>query len=596
MPEREPTRRDVLEAASAATLGGTLSALSASDAAAARVVPESPAADEGIEVERERATSVFPQSVASGGPTPSGVLLWTRIDPDAADGETPLVVEVADDEEFERTVYEGRVPASEFGEASDYTVTVDVDGELGPDGRYFYRFVYGEDASEVGRCRTLPTPDASPDSVEFAVASCNNYLHGYFGAFGRIAESEVDFLVHLGDFIYEYAGDGPGDRSIDLPSGREKAAELADYRHLYRTYRSDELLQRALRRHTLIHTWDDHEIVNDRWWSYEADAPQTNSHPRGHDPEFMRRLYVAGIRAYTEYVPVRAEYDPSGEGGRELAPDEIREGFRLFRSFQFGDLVDLFVTDERLYRSTPPDTDGPGPAVPAEVAAENPGRTMLGTDQREWLLGGMTDSDARWKLWANEVLAAAFRFVDGDDVTVNADAWDGYATERERVLAHLADADVDNVVALTGDMHSYLAAYLLAEYRLTSAAGDRSDSESGDRSDAETGERVGVEFMAPAVSSDNLAAKGAFSDSSTETIVAAVEAQNPHVEWFDSSHWGYAVVEVERDQLVYSAYAVDRGVDSADARERLLRRYRVPAGTHEMERVETDETSDIDEA
>ncbi|WP_137286059.1 alkaline phosphatase D family protein [Halorussus salinisoli] len=592
--ERRPTRRDVLEAAGASTLGTTLSALSAGDAAAVRLVPEATAGGDAFEVERERATSVFPQSIASGGPTASGVLLWTRIDPDAHDGETPLAVEVAADEGFDRVVYRGVVPAEKFGRDRDFTVTVDVDGELGSDGRYFYRFVYGGDASEVGRCRTLPDPGASPDSLRLAVASCNDYLHGYFGAFGRIAEADVDFLVHLGDFIYEYAGDGPGDRSISLPSGRGQASELADYRHLYRTYRSDELLQRALRRHTLIHTWDDHEIVNDRWWNDETDAPETYSHPRGDDPEFMRRLYVEGIRAYTEYVPVRAKYEPSGEEEAELDPDAIRENFRLYRSFRFGDLADLFVTDERLYRSPPPNADERGPSVPADVAAENPGRTMLGADQRRWLLRGMADSEARWKLWGNEVLAAAFRFVEGGEATVNADAWDGYRTERQRVLSSLAEMGVENVVALTGDMHSYLAAYLLTDYELT--LGESLDSGSGESGrDESATERAGVEFMAPAVSSDNLVAMGNIPDSEAETVVAALQAENPHVEWFDSSHWGYAVVDVGTEELVYSAYAVDRTVDSADAPERLLRRYRVPAGTVEMERVDG-EPVDTDES
>jgi alkaline phosphatase D len=573
----------VLKAANAATLGAGLSALSATDAAAERLLPES-ADREGFEIEREGATGVFPQSVASGGPTPSGALLWTRIDPDAYDGSSTLGVEVAEDEAFETTVYRGIVPPERFGPERDYTTTVDVDGELGADRRYFYRFVYDGDASEVGRCRTLPEPDVSPDSVRFAVASCNNYLRGYFGAFAHVAEDDVDFLLHLGDFIYEYGGDGIGDRDVHLPSGQGQASELDDYRHLYRTYRSDEHLQRALRRHTLVHTWDDHEVVNDRWWNYETDAPETYSHPRGDDPDFMRQLYVDAIRAYTEYVPTRVEYEPtSGTGDeRELPADAIRENFRLYRSFQFGDLADLFVTDERLYRSPPPGAGEPGPEVTVETADANPGRTILGADQRRWLLSGMIDSDARWKLWANEVLAAAFRFVKEGANRVNADAWDGYRTERQRVLSSFADAGVENLVTLTGDMHSYLTAYLLRHYELVP----------GEDGPPGHDERVGVEFMAPAVSSDNLVEMGELPESGTETFVGALRAENPHVEWFDSSHWGYVVVEVERDEVVYSAYAVDRSVDSADAPKELLRRYRVPAGSVEIERI--DEGSDED--
>ncbi|USZ69724.1 alkaline phosphatase D family protein (plasmid) [Halorussus salilacus] len=580
MPDHS-TRRDVLAAASALTLGGTLSALADDGAAAARIDPEAVGdGREGIfEVERQP-SSVFPQSVASGGPTPSGVLLWTRVDPDARDGATPLGVEVATDPEFADVVYRGTVPPERFGPDRDFTATVDLDGELDADTRYRYRFVYDGDASRVGRCRTLPGADASPESVRFAVASCNDYLDGFFGAFARIAEEDVDFLVHLGDFIYSYGGDGPGDRAIELPSGNRLAHELADYRHLYRTYRSDRSLQRALEAHTLIHTWDDHEIVNDRWWNYETDAPQSGTHPRGEDPEFMRQLYVDAIRAYTEHVPVRVEYEPEGSDrddradGRELPADDLHDAFRLYRSFRFGDLAELFVTDERLYRSEPPSAGEDGPAVPAEEAAEDPGRTMLGDDQRRWFLDGTTDSSARWTLWGNEVLASAFRFLDDGSVAVNADAWDGYRTERGRLLSALSEAGVENLVTLTGDMHSYLAAYLLADFAVSPQA-LASESER---------ERVGVEFMAPAVSSDNLVATGQLPES--DAVAGALRIENPHVEWFDSSNWGYAVVEVNREELVYSAYAVDRSVDSADVPKRLLRRYRVPAGEVAMEEVD----------
>jgi alkaline phosphatase D len=588
VPDRRPTRRDVLKAANAATLGAALSALSASEAAAGRLAPESVERGDGFEIDREQATDVFPQSVASGGPTPSGVLLWTRLDPQAYDGETPLGVEIATDEAFERMVYKGTVPAEGFGPARDHAATVDVDGELDPDSRYFYRFVYAGNASEVGRCRTLPAPDTSPDSLRLAVASCNNYLHGYFGAFGHVADEDADFLLHLGDFIYEYGGDGVGDRAIHLPSGHGVAHDLADYRHLYRTYRSDEHLQRALRQHTLVHTWDDHEVVNDRWWNYETGAPETYSHPRGRDPAFMRQLYVDAIRAYTEYVPVRATYEPAGD--RELAPERLHEDFRLYRSFAFGDLADLLVTDERLYRSPPPQSGEPRAAVPVETAAQNPGRTMLGDDQRRWLISEIADSDATWTLWANEVLAAEFEFLREDGRQVNADAWDGYGRERNRVLSALADADVESFVALTGDMHSYLAAYLRRSYDSPSTGKSPPDGEDSPPDDGasprESDDRVGVEFMAPAISSDNLVEMGELPETGTGAYVAGLETENTHVEWFDSSHWGYAVVEVGRDEIEYSAYAVDRSVDSADAPKELLRRYRVPAGTVEMERVD----------
>lgn len=575
--QSQGTRRAVLKAASAATFSGALSALFTTGAAAERVTAKSADGKDALfDVRREGAKSVYPQSVASGGPTSSGVIAWTRIAPAAYETDADLGIEVATDKAFTDIVYRGIVPASEIKPKHDYTANVDLDGELGADRHYFYRFVYDGDASRAGRCRTLPASHASLDEVSFAVASCNNYLDGYYGAFAHIAEEDVDFLIHLGDFIYEYAGGGqqPG-RDIRLPSGHEKAWTLDDFRHLHQIYRRDEFLQRALERHTLIHTWDDHEIVNNRWWNYEEDAPETASHPKGDDPKFMRKLYVEGIKAYTEHIPARIEYDPSTHG--EINEDEIRREFQLYRSFRFGDLAELFMTDERLYRSPPPE-DAFGrrdTATPPSEEADDADRTILGTEQRQWFVDGVTASSARWKLWGNEVLNTALKTVNADDLSVylNYDAWDGYSYERKYLMGQLNKADVENFVALTGDMHSYVAALLLQDYESARQTGRLPAPE----------DRVGVEFMTPAVTSDNLAAAGGLpADETEEAIDLAVQSQNPYIEWFNSSRWGYSVVRLTKDGCWYTAYGVDRTVDSADAPKRLLRSYRVPEGENEI--------------
>jgi alkaline phosphatase D len=573
------TRRKVLEAAGAATAAGALATLFDTGAAAEPTRP-TPATGrpELFEVEGEHTETVFPQGVASGGPTPEGVILWTRVAPDAHDPAEPLGVEVADDDSFDRVVHRSVIPASDVDAATDYTVKADLDGELDPGREYAYRFVYAGEASRVGRCRTLPAPDASPEALSFAVVSCNNYLHGYFGGFAHVAREDVDFLLHLGDFIYEYAGAGrqPG-REIRLPSEEGVAHGLADFRHLYRRYRSDEFMRAALAAHTLVHTWDDHEIVNNRWWNYEADAPETQSHPRGDDPAFMRRLYVEGIKAYTEYVPSRIEYDPTGD---ELAEDAIQEDFRLYRSLQFGDLGELFVTDERLYRSQPP-AAGIGPrdvGIPPKEATDDPDRTMLGRAQREWFEEGVVGSEATWTLWANEVFVSPLKYLNTEgDLYFNYDAWDGYRAERSRLLGRFAASGVENFVALTGDMHTYAASYLLTEYDRTYETYRLPDPSA----------RVGVEFVTPAVTSDNIAAIGGLPGGESEgTIDFVVRLQNPHIDWFNSSRWGYVVVRATPDELTYTAYGVDRTVDDADAPKALLRRYRVPAGRTELREVE----------
>ncbi len=520
----------------------------------------------------------FPQSVASGGPTSTGVILWTRIDPDAFGPSVPLGVQVATDEAFEDIVYDGVVTDPEPIRAHDYTVTVDLDGRLSPDSEYAYRFVYDGVASRTGHCQTLPRPDASPDSLRVAVLTCQNYLNGYFPALHYVAEEDLDFVIHLGDFIYEsdageFKGlgsyDYPG-RSLSLPSGHDRVRELADYRYLHRTYRTDRFLQEALEAHTLIPGWDDHEMVNDVYWDHRTGAP-AGDHPRGDDPEFMTELVADAMHAWWEYMPARVEYDPNG--------DSLQERFELWRSVEFGDLVTLALTDERLFRDPPreaiPTPDNVGPH------REPPGRTMLGDRQREWLVETLTESEGHWTVWADEVLTIPFRVGSGPlSLYPVQDGWDGYTRERQRIAEAVAAAEVDNYVTLSGDMHCYIAGYKQTSYpgRVTGGEG------------VAQGERIGVEFMTPAITSLNAAEalhltrglRGRVTEPLTSFLV---EAMNPHIEFFDSHNWGYSVVEFTRDDCTYVAYAVDKTDDSPDADRSVLTAYRVPDGEVRLEDV-----------
>jgi len=520
----------------------------------------------------------FPQSVASGGPTPGGVILWTRIAPSVFDPGAPLAVQVAADEGFEDVVYEGVVEDGEALAAHDHTVKVDLDGHLDPDSEYHYRFVYGGVVSGTGRCRTLPAPGDSLDSVRFAVLACQDFLNGYYGAYHHVAEEDVDFLVHVGDFVYEsdageFKGlgsyDYPG-REKEFPSGHEHVQGLEDYRYLYRTYRSDRFLREALESHTLIAGWDDHEMVNDVHWDYRADAP-AGDHPRSDDPEFMTRLIADAMHAWWEYMPARVDYDPRGES--------VQERFRLWRSFEFGDLVTLAMTDERLFRDPPreaiPTPDNVGPQY------EPIGRTMLGDEQREWLIDTVTGSRTTWTVWADEVLTSPLRIGSGPlSVYPVQGGWDGYTRERQRITEAVAEAGVENYVTLTGDMHCYVAAYQQTAYpgRVTGGEG------------VAEGERIGVEFMTPAITSINVAealhlARGWRRRLTEPLLSRLVPAMNPHIEFFDSHHWGYSVVEFTPEDCTYVGYAVDKTVDSADAEREALVAYRVPEGEHELEEV-----------
>lgn len=596
------TRRGLLKAAGAASAGMAAATLFSTGAVAESATPERTGRRPSPETTGDY--GAFPQSVASGDPTPDGAIVWTRLDPElagVADDDLFLQVTRAPDrstanEEADFADAETYAVPTTLSGAHDYTVSVDLDGALRADRFYFYRFVVGDVASPVGRLRTLPEPDASPDRLSLAVSSCNRYEHGYFGAFARIAEEDADYHVSLGDFIYEYAGEGsqPG-RDIQLPSGKSVAHTLADFRHLHQRYRSDEHMQATMERHTLIHTWDDHEVVNNRWWNDEADAPNTASHPFGDDFERMRQLYAAGIAGMLEYLPLRVDYDDPDEVG----PDNTAQDyFRLYRSFRFGDLTELFMTDERLYRSPPPEDEAGqrDVAAPPSRKQDDLDRSMLGTEQYRWFLDGganpgglpdtdgVTGTDAQWKLHGNEVLCAALRTAGAGPASVylNYDAWDGYEAERELLMGRLAKDGVENYVTLTGDMHTYVAGYLKQDY---------TDPE---QSEYAGGDRVGVEFMTPGVTSDNLAAAGGLPAGETEDAIdESIQLQNPHIEWFNSSRWGYTTVDITRSGLVYTAYEVDRSVDSADAPKRLLRSYRVPDGRYELQEFRAPPLDDV---
>lgn len=522
--------------------------------------------------------TVFPQSVASSGPTPRGVILWTRIAPEAVRADRSLFVEIGPEsgEGFTRSL---EIDAGRIGATHDHTVRVDLDGELAPDTRYRYRFVYDGVASATGHCRTLPRPSASPDSLRLGVLACQDYQNGYYGALERVAEEDLDFLVHLGDFIYNSAArqftglgsDYYGDRTIDLPSGHDRAWSLADIRTLYRTYLSDPHLQKARENHTMLRVWDDHAIANNRHWDYEADAPRAPDHPRGDDPAFMRELTAAGCQAFWEYTPARFSYDPDA--------DHLHDRFELYRQVQFGDLATLLLTDERLYRSGPPEAPGPLPGWPPFApGVDSPDRTMLGDTQRSWFTDHLEQSTAAWTIWANEVLSMPLRAgIGGAGVYPKTDSWDGFPAERRAIMDAMANNDRTNFVTLTGDMHTCLAGYQRRRYQKPPR----------EKSEVPAEERVGIEFMTPSATSVNVAEAVGVEDPPLSTVTRpllskTMGAMNPYFEYLDSHHWGYATVEFTREQCTFTAHSVEKTVDPANASKSQLRQFTVPVDSAEI--------------
>ena len=505
---------------------------------------------------------VFPSSVASGDPTTSGAVVWTRIASGTSRAGRDLVLEVASDARFADVVVAERVPASAIRPDRDHTVRVDLDGRLQPDRHYFYRFRYGTVSSRTGRLRTLPVPEAEPAALRIALAACQDYARGYFNAYDDVAGQELHFVLHVGDFFYEALVPEPSvpGRRIALPSGGRVARDLDDFRALHRTYRSDPALQRALERHTLIALWDDHDVANDRYWDRTANRLRAPDHPLDADSPASDAMHAGGIQAWWEYMPVRARYDDGAANPRDR--------LRIERAFRFGKLAELFVTDERLRRDAHPCGErGPGERVyrmdatcPGRTAR---GRTMLGDEQRRWLVDGLAGSSARWKLWANSVPLTPIGYGAGPGrMFLTLDTWTGYEHERRAILRELATRNVRNLVSLTGDMHTFFAARVHA---------DEVDPL------RENSPPVAVELGTGAVSAIRL---GELAGGLAHPDV--VLPNNPQLAFWNAVANGYAFVEVTPDAVRWEprGFPVDRLIRGGEAT--VLGRCRVSDGVPDV--------------
>ncbi len=442
----------------------------------------------------------FTLGVASGDPTPGGVVLWTRLDTDAvrsagARGRGVAVRwEVADDEGFQRVVRSGENRAlPELG----HSVHVEVEG-LEPGRPYWYRFDVGGAASPVGRTLTAPAPGSSPESLRFAFASCQHYEHGYYTAYRHMVEEDPDLIVHLGDYIYERRWG-----EVVRDAAPEEIFTLDDYRGRYSLYRSDPDLQAAHAHCPWIVTWDDHEVDNNY-----ADAVPEDGQAR--EAFLLRR--AAAYQAYYEFMPLRRSSLPTGPN------------MQLFRRLDFGDLASFHVLDTRQYRDDQACGDGRKPRCwPAEARD----RTLLGPEQEVWLRDGLRKSPARWNVLAQQIRMARAAVPgggrDGDEREYSLDMWDGYPAERQRLLDFLATERPGNPVVITGDIHSHWASNLERDF------------------DDPSSETVGVELVGSSITS------GGDGRESYDGMDRTLEA-NPHIRFFNA-HRGYVSVTLDRDRL-----------------------------------------------
>jgi alkaline phosphatase D len=382
----------------------------------------------------------FTLGVASGDPRPGGFVLWTRLAPRPLEeggrgGMGTQVIrveyEVATDRLFSHIVRRGSAEATpELG----HSVHPGIRG-LEPDHVYFYRFRAGGNVSPVGRTRTTPVGHAR--ELAFAFVSCQKWSSGYFTAYRHLAQDDLDLVVHLGDYIYEYGIPSriSGRQEIVPDHFGQAAKDLAGYRLQYALTKSDPDLQLAHRRFPWLITLDDHEVSNG--WDGDNTAP-----------EFLSRR-AAAFQAWYENLPLRAAQQPRGAD------------MQVYRRLRYGDLATFHVLDTRQYR------DNQACTGHLETDCDerfDPSRTIMGPEQEAWLLQGLGASTARWDVLANQATMGQNDLDPAAGQRLNMDMWDGYAANRDRVLRGAVRQGARDLVVLTGDKHVNVALNLHANF------------------------------------------------------------------------------------------------------------------------------------
>ena len=448
---------------------------------------------EAVQFLQDPSLKPFYHGVASGDPLSDRVIIWTRITPDDSVSSIPVQWEIAENENFNPVLESDTLSTSP---SRDYTVKVDVT-ELKPGKTYYYHFKALGKTSMTGRTKTIS--DDNPDSLKFAVVSCSNWEFGYFNAYGRIAEKEMDAVIHLGDYIYEYGEGGYGNKKIDrkhLPT--HEIVTLNDYRTRYSQYHLDAGLRNARQKHPFIAVWDDHEVANDL---YKAGA---KNHQPDSEGDFNIRKNAAK-QAYYEWIP-------------------IREGNKHYRAFSFGKLASLIMLDERLEGRMKQLDSLSDPNLNA------PDRSMLGQEQLFWFENELKNSQATWKVIGNQVIFSdLYQYSRSAARQRNLDSWDGYPAEKRRIADFIRQNSIRDILFLAGDTHSSWAFEVavdpLKTYNPKTSAG-----------------AFAIEFGATSISSSNA------NESSPDDTVKVREANllkiNPHLKFTNHRDHGYILLSL----------------------------------------------------
>ncbi|MBP9707099.1 MAG: alkaline phosphatase D family protein [Oligoflexales bacterium] len=463
--------------------------------------------------------------VASGDPRQNSVVIWTRIPQYLTQGSLRSIeveFQVAKSPDFSKksVVKKGRIQSSW---QRDFTVKTEVD-DLEASTIYYYRFIFGEYISVIGRTKTAPLR-YNIESLRFAIMSCQDYSSGFYTSYQNLINENLDFCVHLGDYIYEEVTEDNSTIRFD-PTGL--ALSLDQYRLKYRYYLSDPYLREARRLFPFIHIWDDHEFLN----NYAgASATQTS---------FLRAKNAA--QAFTEYLPVP-----------ELEDNDDAIEVDLTRKLNFGPLLDIYATDSRMHRTSYPCKPGLG-FVCSESNDEK--HTMLGAKQKNWLKNSLSDTSARWKLILTSTMFAPFKLINQKELIgiasqqlkslalqtkgfyLNFDAWDGYPQERLELTHFLFSEKIRNVVFCSGDIHSAFTSNIHLDPNNVKSP------------------RVAKEITTSSLSSKNFADHSFGLDLEKLGISQLILKANPHMTFGNFTQHGYTVFELNEQGCSIDRIAV----------------------------------------
>jgi alkaline phosphatase D len=483
-------------------------------------------------------TNPFSLGIASGYPTPDGMVLWTRLAPSPLEpgGGMPQEVipvewAVATDEKMHTVVQHGTDYATpEWA----HSIHVEPSG-LDPGRDYWYRFESGGSRSPIGRTRTAPTYGAPLDRLKLGVVCCQHYEQGYYTAYKHMVTDNLDLIVHVGDYIYE----GNSEKKVrhhNMPV----AFTLDDYRARHALYRTDHDLANAHAATPWLLTWDDHDVAND----YANDVSEDDD-----DPQLFLARRAAAYQAYYEHLPLPRWAVPSGPA------------MRLYATRVFGNLASIVLLDQRQYRAPeacPPLGRAGGHRVDEAKCPEldDPTRTMLGGRQEAWAQGQLASSQARWNLLAQGTLMGYNNEAPLPEHRYWTDAWNGYPAARERLMKFLSERHISNPVVLSGDIHAFVVSGL----HLKAA-----DLESP---------LVAPEFVTTSVTSDAVA----------ETYFENIRKNNPNLLTATGEHRGYVRMDITKDTLRADLISIDTVKEQNSGRSTLIS-YVVEAGKPALQRA-----------